>query len=213
MNVNKCYWPALLCFSSPSAWHSRRVSRILFCCRSTYSRTGRYSLSVCLSKHREIYLQMYAGVWIRTQDPRVFQDQRPTAFNLCRDNLREVSSFLPPFFLLLFFVFFYSFYIIISLFFFLSYFLLFLFVSPFLSSHFRYFVVQTSNPVSASRTLAIFIEILQLQRCHFGSYCTILFRIISSVIVSKCFIGFCPRSFILCSSYPQFLWSWGRLSL
>ena len=63
-------------------------------------------------------------------------------------------------------------------------FLLFLFHSPFLSSPFLYFVLQTSNPVSTSCIHAISFEILHLLRCHFGSYCTILFRFFLSHVSS-----------------------------
>jgi len=84
-------------------------------------------------------------------------------------------------------------------------FLLFLFYAQFLSPLFFPSMYRHPTLFQLHVFMPYFFKILLLVRCNFGSYCTIRFRIISSVIVSKCFIGFYPRPFILCSSYLQFL--------
>jgi hypothetical protein len=165
--------------------------------RSTYPKNW-LMFSVCQNTEKDTGSEPKApGV------SKIKEQERPTFF-LCTRNFRE-APFCLFFFLLhlLLFFLYYNFPIFFS----------YLNVSslpipfPILSSPFLYFVVQTSNPVSTSHIYiyTIFFEILHLLRCHFGSYCTILFRIISSVIVFKCFIGFCPRPFISCTLYLQFL--------
>jgi len=118
MNVNKCNWPARCCFSSPSAWGARRVARILLAADRP---TQELDDILCLSKHRERDLQMYADVWIRSQDPRGFQDQRATASNFfcVQATSGRHLLFLPL--TLFYFAFCYSFYIKISRLFSLSY--------------------------------------------------------------------------------------------
>lgn len=136
----------------------------------------------------------------KTPEGSEIKDQKHSAF-LCTLNLREVSPF--PLFVFCFFLRLLLF-LLYSLF---SHFLLIIFFFSSYFHHFSLFMLFTSlyKHPCLFRMHVFVPSFLKLLASFFRSYCTILFRIISSVILSKWFIGFCPCSSILCPSCIQFL--------